>query len=349
MRSTEARVYVTPDEEGRYLPEGPQCGSIFEDKEVIGWVNIQTSVDSTFGTLHLHHPEDAWEDFKTNCPGRPGFFRHTDQRDSVLVGINKELRVYSFFDNTWSEPLVTIPDDNPRTIINDGEVVPGGKAVVFGTKDTQFADPIAALYLYTVDDNRVSLLADKQLCSNGKVFRVEPRGLILFDIDTPTRKVVRYILDVNARTATPDGVALDLADQVGFPDGMCDCGDGTVIIAFYNPDYAVAGRAIRFDLATRQAIETWTTPGSPRVTCPLLVQRPDGVKLILTTATEGMPAEMRLRCPNAGCLFIADTEFATCPAPELVRLRCSVAVEVARDCVPRAVGLFAARWPGVAD
>jgi sugar lactone lactonase YvrE len=238
----------------------------------------------------------------------------------VLLGMHKALCCFDLLEVNWSEPLATIPDENPRTIINDGEVVPGGKAIVFGTKDTQFKEPIANLYLYTVDDNRVSLLADKQLCSNGKVIRSDERGLLLFDIDTPKRNVVRYRLDVAARTATPDGVAIDLADQVGFPDGMCDCGDGSVIIAFYNPEYADAGKAIRFDLATGKAIEEWTTPGSPRVTCPLLVNRPDGVKLILTTATEGMPAEMRARCPNAGCLFIADTQLESCPEPELVRL-----------------------------
>jgi sugar lactone lactonase YvrE len=132
--------------------------------------------------------------------------------------------------------------------------------------------------------------------------------------------VVRYRLDVAARTAAPDGVALDLADQVGFPDGMCDCGDGTVIVAFYNPDFAEAGRAVRFNLTTGEAVEEWTTPGSPRVTCPLLVKRTDGVKLILTTATEGMPADMRAKCANAGCLFIADTQLADCPPPEVVRL-----------------------------
>src|SRR5205807_4698859 len=102
--------------------------------------------------------------------------------------------------------------------------------------------------------NRVTVLADKQTCSNGKVFASDERGLTLFDIDTPTRKVVRYRLDVAARTATPDGTALDLATQPGFPDGMCDCGDGTVIIAFYNPDLVPAGRAVRFHLTTGEVI-----------------------------------------------------------------------------------------------
>jgi sugar lactone lactonase YvrE len=240
----------------------------------------------------------------------------------VLAGVEKGLRVCDLVSGEWSEPVATIPDHNPLTIINDGNVVPGGRAIVFGTKDTEF-DPeakIAFLYLYTVEDNRISVLADKQICSNGKVFASDGRGLILYDIDTPTRTVARYRLDVAARTATPDGVALDLAGQVGLPDGMIDGGDGTVVVAFYNPDYAEAGRAVRFDLTTGEEIEEWTTPGSPRVTCPLLVKRPDGVKLILTTATEGMPDDMRAKCPNAGCLFIADTQLADIPAPEVVRL-----------------------------
>ena len=321
MRSTEAAVWITPiSDEYRYLPEGPRLMRSGLGWGTVAWINIQNAPESSAGSLlscQIHEPEDG---FVTPCPGRPGFLLECKKFPLALVGIDKTLRICNYPKDEWSKPLATIPDDNPRTIINDAEVVPGGKAVVFGTKDKEFKEPIAHLYLYTVDDNRVSVLADKQLCSNGKVFAEDDRGLILFDIDTPTRKVVRYRLDVAARTATPDGVALDLADQVGFPDGMCGCGDGTVIVAFYNPDFADAGRAVRFDLATGRAVEEWTTAGSPRVPCPLLVKRPDGVKLILTTANAGMPAELRAKCPSAGCLFIADTQLESCPEPELVRL-----------------------------
>jgi sugar lactone lactonase YvrE len=321
MRSTEAKVYIDFTEDtDRFLPEGPRW-VMTQGRPALVWVNIQLDPTATDGDLHIHFPgTDGSDDAGIGCPGRPGFLLPLEEPDRALVGVDKELRIVDLAEGLWSDPLTSIPDDHPRTIINDGEIVPGGKAVVFGTKDTQFAEQIAHLYLYTVDDNRVSVLADKQLCSNGKVFATDDRGLILFDIDTPTRKVVRYRLDVSARTATPDGVALDLADQPGFPDGMCDCGDGTVIVAFYNPKFVEAGRAVRFNLATGEAIEEWTTPGSPRVTCPLLVKRPDGVKLVLTTATEGMPTEMRAQCPTAGCLFIAGTQLADCPHPEVVRL-----------------------------
>jgi sugar lactone lactonase YvrE len=321
MRSTEARVYRRPrNEEAGFLPEGPRLLTRGVG-EVLAWVNIQSGVDSSTGEIHGSISEFPLDDIAIPCPGRPGFLLPCSGGNRVLLGIDKALRWFDFRDAEWSEPLAAIPDDNPRTIINDAEIVPGGQAVVFGTKDTQFKEPIANLYLYTVGDNRVSLLADKQTCSNGKVFSTDASGLVLLDIDTPTRKVARYRLDVSARKALPDGVALDLADQAGFPDGMCDCGDGSVIIAFYNPDFAPAGKAIRFDLASGKSIEEWTTPGSPRVTCPLLVKRPDGVKLFLTTATEGMPAVMRSKCLNAGCLFIADTQLVVCPKPELFQLK----------------------------
>jgi sugar lactone lactonase YvrE len=322
MRTTEARVLFEPtQEEDRFLPEGPRIYPTgpFGRQVALCWVNIQRGRDNGgdvfFVNLDKHDPPDRIE-----CIHRPGFVLPAS-RNHLIFSLDKTLWQFGLPGQGGMKKLATIPDDNPRTIINDAEIVPGGKAIVFGTKDTQFKDPIANLYLYTVDDNAISVLADRQLCSNGKVFRAESSGLILFDIDTPTRKVVRYRLDVAARTATPDGVAVNVADQVGFPDGMCDCGDGSVIIAFYNPDFAEAGRAVRLDLSTGNAIEEWTTPGSPRVTCPLLVKRPGGVKLILTTATEGMSAEMRARCPNAGCLFIADTQFATSPEPELVQLQ----------------------------
>ncbi|AMV26552.1 SMP-30/Gluconolaconase/LRE-like region [Gemmata sp. SH-PL17] len=323
MRSTEARVYIDfTEEHDRFLPEGPRWATI-GGRPALVWVNIQLDASAREGEINVHFPgTDGSSDSGLACPGRPGFVLPTADTDCVLVGVEKQLRICNLVDSTWTESLATIPDDNPRTIINDAEIVPGGKAVVFGTKDTQFdADAkLAQLYLYTADDDQVTVLVDKQVCSNGKVFASDANGLILFDIDTPTRKVVRYRLDVAARTATPDGVALDLANQVGFPDGMCDCGDGTVIVAFFNPDFAEKGRAVRFSLATGEALEEWTTPGSPRVTCPLLVKRPSGVKLLLTTASEGMPADMRAKCPNAGCLFIADTQFADCPAPEVVQL-----------------------------
>ncbi len=315
--SREARPLVTfTDDHDRYLPEGPRP-LVLDGHDALAWVNIQTAPDATAGSVHVRF----WDTGKRRSwllTHRPGFLFPTDRPGVLFVGMEKELGTLDLATGKWHR-LATIPDANPRTVINDGEPTPDGRAVVFGTKDTKFADPIAELYLFTLDDNVVSLLAGRQTCSNGKVFAHYGSDLVLFDIDTPTRRVTRYRLDLGRRVAADDGVAVDVSGYPGFPDGMRDAGDGTAIVAFYNPDPVPAGRAIRFDLATGQAVEEWAVPGSPRVTCPCLVPRPDGVKLVLTTATEGMPADQRARCPEAGNLFVADTDLPVCPPPGVVR------------------------------
>lgn len=310
--STAARILVAPDaDEDRFLPEGPR-EVLVGGRAALAWVNIQTAVDSTRGAVHLRF-WDTGERRSLPQPARPGFLLPTDQPGVVFVGREKDLGTLDLYTGAWTH-YATIPDANPRTIINDGEVVPGGRAVVFGTKDLQFKDPIANLYLFTLDDRRVTTLADGQVCSNGKVFAQEADGLLLYDIDTPRRVVTRYRFDLDRRAATADGVAVDLRAVPGFPDGMVDAGEQTVIIAIYNPAPEPAGRALRFRLGSGELLEEWITPGSPRVTCPLLVHRDGGVKLVLTTAVEGMPAEQRRQCPNAGDMFIADTTLTAVPA-----------------------------------
>ena len=56
------------------------------------------------------------------------------------------------------------------------------------------------------------------------------------------------------------------------------------------------------------------------MTCSLLFEEDGKVKLLLTPADEGMPAELRARCPNAGCLFVADTDIETLPPVEVLRV-----------------------------
>lgn len=311
-----ARVLFTPPaEDDRFLPEGPKNVAV-GGRAALAWVNIQTGPDAARGAVHLRF-WDTGEHRVLPQAGRPGFLAPTDRPGVVLVGRDKEIGMLDLATGAWSR-LATIPDSNSRTIINDGAAVPDGSAVVFGTKDVQFKDPIAALYLYTVADRQVTVLAQGQVCSNGKVFATDADGLVLYDIDTPRRVVARYRLDLRRRTLAADGVAVDLRAVDGFPDGMADAGDGTAIIAMYNPGPVRDGRAFHYDLSTGERLGEWLVPGSPRVTCPLLVEE-GGVKLVLTTAVEGMPDARRSDCPRAGDLFVAETSFERVPAANLVR------------------------------
>ncbi len=311
----EATVWVRPEREADgFLPEGPRVVTL-GGREAVVWVNIQTTLEATSGSLFARY-WDTGEVRRFDLSDRPGFFLPTDRPDTLLVGAGKRLLLVNpILDEI--EELATLRDDSPRTIINDAEIVPGGQAVVFGTKDLRFADPIAHCYLFPLADRKLTTLADGMTCSNGKVFGP---GSTLFDIDTPRKRIDRYTLDTVAGRLRTMGEPLDLSAETGFPDGMVDAGDGTVIVAFYNPEPATFGVAKRFRLADGAVLDEWRTPGSPRVTCPLLVRRREEWSLVLTTATEGMPTEQRMDCPNAGSLFISSAGELSPPAAEVVKL-----------------------------
>jgi|YNPBryunderm2012_1023409.scaffolds.fasta_scaffold32162_2 sugar lactone lactonase YvrE len=320
---TEASLWWTPSrDEDRFLPEGPRLISI-NNRQAIAWVNIQTAALATTGAIHLRYLDNL-EHQSWSLPGRPGFLLATDLDETLLLGMETEVGLFHLRQQRW-QPLARLTDAHPRTIINDGEPLPDGTGVIFGTKDLRFSEPIGELVLFTLADRRLTRLAGGQICSNGKVFvpgnSHNPLPLTLYDIDSPKKCVVRYRVDLEQRQLISEGVAIDLRESPSFPDGMCLADDESVIIAFYHPDAVAQGRAGRYRLDTGEVVEEWLTPGSPRVTCPLLLPSETGVQLLLTTATEGMPESDRRLCPNAGCLFLAATRLKAIRPTEVVRFR----------------------------
>jgi sugar lactone lactonase YvrE len=95
-----------------------------------------------------------------------------------------------------------------------------------------------------------------------------------------------------------------------------DGGEGdSVIVAFYNPEPVADGVARQIRLADGKVLCEWQIPGAPRVTCPEFVRLDGEVKLVFTTAVEGMPAATRQLAPGSGFLYVADTPFRELPAP----------------------------------
>ena len=89
----------------------------------------------------------------------------------------------------------------------------------------------------------------------------------------------------------------------------------------FRPEYAEFGETRHYDRVSGELLCTWRTPGSPQNTCPALVRQEGRLKLIVTTASENMTAEVREKCPNAGRIFIADTDIADTSAELTQRFR----------------------------
>ncbi len=305
VQQIEAKVlYRPPLEELRFLPEGPYpCGA-----GEFSWVAIQHGPDQVVGSLNHYHFGTGHNQSYT-LPGRPGFAFPTDVANRFVIGCDRELGIYDLRDGSWTLLESGIDQRVEGTIINDGITWDGN--IVFGCKDLQFKEAKAGLYLWRGRDQKLILLRDDQICSNGKVIqKIDANTVLLWDIDTPTKTVVRYRLDLVTGRLSERSVALDLVDLPFFPDGMVGTPDGEgVIISFYNPHAAAYGETRLYRLSDGAHVQTWITPGSPQATCPMLIEEGGSVKMVITTAVEHMPQERRADSPNAGSLFVAETDF----------------------------------------
>ncbi|TWU60070.1 SMP-30/Gluconolaconase/LRE-like region [Rubripirellula tenax] len=287
----------------RFLPEGP----IPIGPGKFSWVGIQHGGDSKVGSLNLY-------DFATRnnrsfeLPGRPGFALPCRTNGSFVVGCERTLGIFDTLTNDWMPFCEGVDDDVTNTIINDGLVYEDN--LIFGTKDLEFATKKAGLYLYRGSDSKLIRLRDDQICSNGKaIIQGDDGNLTLFDIDSPTRKIVRYPIDIAAGKLGSPMTVIDFDGDPAVPDGMILTPDGTgIIVAMFHPGVADFGQTRLYDRESGELKCTWQTPGSPQNTCPALVSFEGGLKLVITTAVENFSPADRDACPNAGYIFIGDTD-----------------------------------------
>ena len=307
MQTIETEVLFCPDSAAlRFLPEGPYA---LPDGRM-SWVGIQHGADSTTGSINILNLVTGANE-SLPLPGRPGFAFPTDQPGVFVTGFERNVGLFDTRSATWS-PLITDVDSNvSNTIINDAVVFEGN--LIFGLKELEFKTKKAGLYLWRRRDQALIQLRSDQICSNGKaIVRNADGSLTLFDIDSPSKQIIRCRLDIEAGTVSDISVIVDLTSEDVFPDGMILTPDHqSLIVALYDPGDPKAGATRQYNISTGKLETIWTCPGSPRVTCPQLVKHQGRVRLVLTTAVEHMPPEQQAIHPDAGCLFIGDTAFST--------------------------------------
>lgn len=320
-----AQLLYEPETEAlRYLPEGPHVlRNAPRTDPMAAWVAIQHGPEASAGSINLLNLKTLRNESFT-MPGRPGFFVETTEPGVLLVGLDRRLVYFDIASTRVHETGIVVTDDQ-RVIINDGLAVEGG--VVFGTKHLGFCEPVAALYFYDAITKRVRTLMDQQVCSNGKhlIRYAEGQvadGLLLLDIDSQPKKISRYRIDAGMQRVLSRSVVESRGFAPGFPDGMRPAPnptgrmeDESVVVAFYNPEPATDGLVQQIRVADGAVLCEWVVPGAPRVTCPEFVEMDGEVKLLLTTAVEGMPEDLRKMTPGSGALYIADTGFEGMPDP----------------------------------
>lgn len=306
----DAKLLFLPETpEQRFLPEGPTA---LGDGR-FSWVAIQHGAAANYGSLNIFDLKSSKNE-SYDLPGRPGFAKPTQTDGEFIVGCERELGLFRTSDKSWKVIASGVDSDVTNTIINDGTCF--GDNLVFGSKDLEFKTKKAGLYLYRGSDKKLIRMRNDQICSNGKDVVSSGASLQLLDIDSPTRKVVRYRLDIQSGTLSEPETVIDCTDLASVPDGMVLTPDEqSAIISFYNPNPAEFGETRQYSLLDGSLEVIWRTPQSPQATCPLLIDHPDGtVKLIITTAVEHMPAARQAESPLSGGLFIGETNFKHAPA-----------------------------------
>ncbi len=298
-------LFHPPTPELRFLPEGPY--PLGDNK--LSWVAIQHGAEASNGSLNVLDLTTLVNQ-SYELPGRPGFAFPCSDGIKFVVGCERRLGFYSTRTGHWTPFGGEVDSDRSGTIINDGVVWEDN--LVFGTKDLEFANKKAGLYLFRGADQQLIRLRDDQICSNGKAIRQLDGALQLVDIDSPTRQVVGYDLDIAGGQLGSPSVLLDLTADPAVPDGAILTPDGkSMIISMYNPEPAEAGETRQYSLTDGSLQCVWRTPGSPQNTCPNLVEFGGRVYLVITTAIEHMPAERQPQSPRAGAIFMAETEFTS--------------------------------------
>jgi ribonuclease III len=304
--TVDAEVLFRPDSpQLRFLPEGPY--SLGQGR--FSWVAIQHGAESLAGSINVFDMQSG-QNQSWSLPGRPGFAFPTDRPGVFVAGVERTVGLFDTHTASWT-PLVDHVDSHvSNTIINDAVVFEGN--LIFGCKELEFQTRKAGLYLWRRSDAKLLQLRNDQICSNGKaVIRSADGQLTLFDIDSCTKRIVSCRFDLTAGTVSDEQTVVNLTAEAVFPDGMILTPDErSLIVALYDPGDPEAGQARQYSLADGHLERIWRCPGSPRVTCPQLLERDGRVWLVLTTAVEHMSAEQQERHANAGCLFIAETEFS---------------------------------------
>lgn len=310
----EATALSVPDtEELRYLPEGPVA---LTTDGVLSWVAIQHGAEAKVGSINLLNLNSG-QNQSLPLPGRPGFAfpcarSHAGELPTRFVaGVERSLGIFDLTNQSWTPFCEHVDADVENTIINDGVLWEGN--LIFGTKDLGGSEKKAGLYLFRSRDSALIRLRDDQVCSNGKMLFNDATGqLKLIDIDTPTKEIVQYALDIEAGTIARREVVVDLTADAGFPDGAILTPDGSgIIVSIYHPDPAEYGQTRWYDRATGELRCVWRTPGSPQNTCPALLWHEGRVKLAITTAVENMSKENRTKSTDAGRIFLGETDFPT--------------------------------------
>jgi sugar lactone lactonase YvrE len=191
-------------------------------------------------------------------------------------------------DFTTFETVVSL-DTSPLLRTNDGGCDLSG-AFIIGTMSYDASEAKGSVYRVSSEGN-IQELKSGVTISNGVQW--SRNGEKVFYIDTPTRRVDSFKVDVETGEWSEQKCHIEIEERFGSPDGMAIDSEGGLWIALWG------GGAVNHYNSSGQLQESIAIPGVSQVSS-CAFGGSDNRTLFVTTSRQGIPDDEE---PGAGALF----------------------------------------------
>lgn len=268
-----------------FLGEGPlwiaELGCFF-------WVDIEK------GNLHRYHL--ATEKLEIR------HFQHRlavvleGQNGKLILGLDRMLARYDW-ETEEIEELCSVEEDLTLNRFNDGKVDTQGR-IWIGTLSTLFTEGAGSLYQIGSDLQPQAKLKNLTI-SNGMAWTADQRTF--YFIDTPTKKIQEFAFDPETGAIEFRRIAVEVPEELGFPDGMCIDREGMLWVANYK-----GSGVYRWNPTTGKLLDKIALPVPHVTSCCFGGENLD--ILLITTAQENLSPEQLEKYPQSGDAFLVKTD-----------------------------------------
>lgn len=268
-----------------YLGEGPlwiaELGCFF-------WVDIEK------GNLHKYHLESE----KLEIRHFPHYLAVVleGQNGKLILGLDRKLVRYDW-ETQEIEELCEVEAGLTLNRFNDGKVDPMGR-IWIGTLSTLFTEGAGSLYRIG-SDLRPEVQLKNLTISNGMAWTADQRTF--YFIDTPTRKIQGYSFDAESGKIGFRRIAVEIPEDLGFPDGMCIDREGMLWVAHYG-----GSGVYRWNPKNGELLDKIELPVPHVTSCCFGGENLD--MMLITTAQENMSENDLKKYPKSGDVFLVKME-----------------------------------------
>jgi sugar lactone lactonase YvrE len=268
-----------------YLGEGPLW---IADLGCFFWVDIEK------GNLHRYHLTSE----KLEIRHFPHYLAVVlkGHNGKLILGLDRKLVRYNW-ETEELEKLCEVEANQSLHRFNDGKIDFKGR-IWIGTLSTKFTEGAGSLY--RIDSNLKPEVRLKNLTISNGMAWTEDQDTFYF-IDTPTRKIQEFSFDPATGEIRFRRVAVEVAEDLGYPDGMCIDREGMLWVAHYG-----GSGVYRWNPKNGELLDNLELPVPHVTSCCFGGENLD--LMLITTAQENMTESDLKKYPQSGDVFLVKME-----------------------------------------